>query len=269
VRLGFLLRPGWVALTAGVVLFAIACFTLLAPWQFRRDQQRRAVNEAVRTSIEVAPLPIEDAAAGAQWRQVSLTGTFLPAAEVVVRLRTVQGEPAFEVLTPMRLSSGGTVLVDRGFLRPAGRSAGGRGNQVPDYAAPPAGPVTVVGRLRRDERGHENRPPLTEGGHRQVYAVSAAAVHAATGLDGIRPGYVQLNAGQPGVLGPLPLPRLDAGPYLSYALQWLAFGAMALAGWVLLVRRELAERAAAGGTATAAAGAPAGAPGAEHDREHG
>ncbi len=31
VRVGFLLRPGWVALTAGVVLFAIACFTARAP----------------------------------------------------------------------------------------------------------------------------------------------------------------------------------------------------------------------------------------------
>ena len=28
-------------------------------------------------------------------------------------------------------------------------------------------------------------------------------------------------------LDPIPLPMLDAGPYLSYGLQWLAFGIMA------------------------------------------
>ena len=244
VRLGFLLRPGWVALTVGVLLFATACFTLLAPWQFHRHEEKRALNEAVRSSFQVPPQPIDAAPPDTpQWRQVVLTGSYVADAEVIARLRTVQGEPAFEVLTPMRLTSGDTVLVDRGFLRPAsGRGTGVRGNQVPDYPAPPAGVVTVVGRLRHDEGNPENRQPLTDGGRRQVYTVDAATVSAATGLDGLRQGYVQLNAEQPGVLGALPLPRLDAGPYLSYALQWLVFGTMALVGWVLMARRELHEQ---------------------------
>jgi cytochrome oxidase assembly protein ShyY1 len=146
----------------------------------------------------------------------------------------------------MRLTSGDIVLVDRGFVRPArGTGAGGRGNQLPDYAAPPAGVVTAVGRLRRDEADPEHRQPVTDGGRRQIYTVDAATVGAVTGVTGLRPGYVQLNAEQPGVLGALPLPRLDAGPHLPYALQWLAFGGMALIGWVIMVRRELAERTAA------------------------
>lgn len=238
----FLVRPGWVTLTVGVVLFAIACFTLLAPWQFRRHEEKRTQNEAVRSSFGVEPAPIDQV--DQEWRQVVLTGTYLAEAEVVVRLRTVQGEPAFEVLTPLRLTGGDTVLVDRGFLRPAaGRSAQGRGNQVPEYAAAPGGQVTVVGRLRRDESG--DRAPVNDSGHLQVYAVNAATVATATGV-ALRPGYVQLNADQPGVLGPLPLPRLDAGPYLAYSLQWAGFGAMALIGLVLLARRERAELAAAG-----------------------
>jgi hypothetical protein len=40
---------------------------------------------------------------------------------------------------------------------------------------------------------------------------------------------------------------------LPYALQWLAFGLMALVGWVLVVRRELAERSVAVPTATSTA----------------
>ncbi|HEY0637843.1 MAG TPA: SURF1 family cytochrome oxidase biogenesis protein [Pseudonocardiaceae bacterium] len=231
----FLLRPGWVALTAGVVLFAIACFTLLAPWQFDRHEQKRTQNDAVRASMNTEARPLAEVPADRDWAQVRLTGTYLPESEVVARLRTVQGEPAFEVLTPLRLVDGTTVLVDRGFVRPSA----GRGVRLPEFTAAPGGQVTVVGRLRRDESG--DRTPVTDEGRLQVYSINAGAVGAAVGLD-LRPGYVQLNADQPGVLGPLPLPRLDAGPYLAYALQWIAFGVIALVGLVLVIRRERNER---------------------------
>ena len=41
------------------------------------------------------------------------------------------------------------------------------------------------------------------------------------------------------MLGALPLPQTDSGPFLSYALQWIAFGAMALLGWLYFTVREL------------------------------
>jgi hypothetical protein len=37
----FLLRPGWIALVIVVVGFAVAAFTLLAPWQFGREPDDR------------------------------------------------------------------------------------------------------------------------------------------------------------------------------------------------------------------------------------
>lgn len=257
----FLLRPGWLGLTAAVVLFAVACFTVLGPWQFRRHEERQARNQAIEESFRVPPVPVETVLAGGQpadqeWRQVTLTGSYLPQAQALARLRSVHGEPAFEVLTPFRLTGGEVVLVDRGFVRPVRDATAGRGGQVPAFEPPPQGHVTVVGRVRRDETGGRDRGVIDDGGHRQVYAIDSATVGAAAGIP-IRPGYVQLNAEQPGVLGPMPLPRLEAGPHLAYALQWLAFGVMALAGWVLLVRRELTERAAAP--------APAGA---NHGGEH-
>lgn len=241
-RFGFLLRPGWLALTAGVLVFAVACFTLLAPWQFRRHAERQATNAAVATSMRTGPVPLAHAlpagaapGPGSEWQQVRLTGRYLAAAETVVRLRTVLGKPAFEVLTPFRLADGGTVLVDRGFLRP------GPGLRVPDYPPPPGGQVTLIGRLRADEAADTDRAPVRQDGRTQVYAASSAAMSQAVGVP-LRPGYVQLNAGQPGVLGALPLPRLEAGPFFAYALQWIAFGVMAVLGWAYFVWRE------AGGT---------------------
>ncbi|MPZ85647.1 MAG: SURF1 family protein [Actinophytocola sp.] len=238
-RLRFLLRPGWLALTLAVLAFAVACFAVLAPWQFGRHAERKATNDAISRSFSADPVPVERVlpsgarpTADTEWRTVTLTGAYLADDEVVARLRTVQGQPAFEVLTPFRLEDGAVVLVDRGYLRP-------EESAVPDYPAPPSGRHELTARIRADERDPRARAALPgEDGHQQVYAVDSRAVAKVTGL-AIRPGYVQLTDGSPGVLAPLPLPELDAGPFLSYALQWITFGTMALLAWLYFSWREI------------------------------
>jgi cytochrome oxidase assembly protein ShyY1 len=228
-----LLRPGWLVLTLVVLVFAGACFAILAPWQFRRNAERSAQNSELQASFTAHPTPIETTPPG-EWRQVLLKGRYLPEAETVARLRTVQGEPAFEVLTPFRLDSGGVVLVDRGYIPPV------QGVHIPPYPQAPAGPATLTARVRAGETDPQHRPAFhdaTTDGHTQVYAIDVPIVAAATKLP-LRPGYVQLTEGQPGVLRALPLPQLDSGPFLSYALQWIAFGTMALLALVYFSWRE-------------------------------
>ena len=90
--------------------------------------------------------------------------------------------------------------------------------------------MSLTARLRDDEVDPQGRSALSDastGGRTQVHAIDSQTVGRAAGLS-IEPGYLQLERGSPGVLGPLPLPQLDAGPFLSYALQWIAFGSMAL-----------------------------------------
>lgn len=248
----FLLRPSWLALVVAVVGFAIACYTLLAPWQFSREAERRAEEAAIAAAEANPPVPFAELVppgagveTGDEWRRVQLTGTYLPDLEAVVRLRSVDGTPAFEVLTPIRADDGRLVTVNRGYVP----SADGR--RVPEYAAAPTGSVTIVGRLRPDEVDPRSRPPIVEDGHRQVYAAGSGALAAATGLE-LVPGVVQLVDGQPGVLTALPAePRTSAAPFsnLSYALQWLIFGAIALVALGLFIRLELLQRrrAASGG----------------------
>ncbi|WP_033442698.1 SURF1 family cytochrome oxidase biogenesis protein [Saccharothrix sp. NRRL B-16314] len=233
-RLKFLLQPGWLALTLVVWVFAGACFTLLAPWQFSRDVEREAQNSAVTSSVRTDPVPVttllDRPNADVEWRRVTLTGRYLPEGQAVARLRTVQGEAAFEVLTPFQLTGGPIVLVDRGYVRPV------NGIKVPGLKPVPTDEVTLVALVRREES--DQREAFQEDQHRQVYSVNAAVVGRAAGLD-IRPGYFQLTEGQPGVEESLPLPKLDAGPFFSYALQWIAFGAMALGGWLYFTVREV------------------------------
>lgn len=246
VRWRFLLRPSWIALTLVSVAFAAFAFVVLGPWQFHRGEERGARNSAIERSFTTPPVPLRDVlpagtapGLGTEWRQVELTGRYVRGAEVVARLRTVQGEPAFEVIAPFQLRDGTTVLVDRGFLRPD------PGVRLPAYPPPPSGEVTVVGRLRIGEPV-DDRPPVERDGAVQVYTVSPETVGAVSGVT-VEPGYVQLVEEQPGVLGALPLPQLSAGPHLAYALQWLAFGAMAPLGVAYFAWREgTGERARPG-----------------------
>lgn len=238
----FLLRPGWLALTVVVFTFAICCYTLLAPWQFRRDNEQVTQNNALTASFTAKPAPVAQLLPpgtkpdkNTEWHLVSITGTYLPSAEVVARLRTVQGEGAYEVLTPLRATDGTVYLIDRGYVGLSSNSG------VLPYAAAPGGQVTVVARVRSDETDPKNREAFADAstnGKLQSYTVDSRVVAKSSGL-AIRPGYFQLDVNQPGVLSPLPLPQLESGPYFSYALQWLAFGTMALLGWLYFTVREL------------------------------
>lgn len=237
----FLLKPGWVAFILGVIGFAVACYTLLAPWQFRRNAEREAQNAAITASYAHPPAPLASLVPGGtpsrdvEWRQAVVRGEFVPGAEAVVRLRSVLGRPAFEVLTAFRTDDGRTVAVDRGFLRPDD------GSQTATVPPAPAGPVTLTARIRMDETDPQHRPPLLNAGQHQIYAADSRELAQVTGLP-VQGGYLELVENQPGGLGTLPLPDMDDGPFLSYAWQWLTFGAMALFGLVYFIRLELLQR---------------------------
>ncbi|MCI2420817.1 SURF1 family protein [Saccharopolyspora sp. K220] len=242
-RLKFLLRPGWLGLIGLVVVFSSLCFTLLAPWQFGRNDEAQTRNNAITESFHAAPKPLAAVLPAGQapdqrteWTKVLLRGQYLPNGETLAWQRTVQGEPAFEVLTPFRLDDGTTVLVDRGYIRPV------NGTQAPDYAAAPTGDVTLTARIRADEQDSKQRPLFDHDGQRWAYAVNAQTIGNGIGIP-LRPGYFMLAEGQPGVLDALPLPQLESGPYFSYALQWIAFGIMAIIAIGYLVYSELRPEA--------------------------
>jgi cytochrome oxidase assembly protein ShyY1 len=75
----------------------------------------------------------------------------------------------------------------------------------------------------------------------QVYSINTEQVGQLTGTQLAKP-YVQLVEDQPGGLGVLTLPHLDAGPYLSYGIQWIAFGILAPIGLGYFVFAELRQR---------------------------
>jgi cytochrome oxidase assembly protein ShyY1 len=126
--------------------------------------------------------------------------------------------------------------VNRGYVHPD------QGTAVPAIAPPPSETVTIIGRLR-DSQPAGDKQPFTDAGYQQVYAIDTRQISRLIGTP-LTGSYVQLIENQPGVLEPLALPRLDAGPFLSYGIQWIAFGIIAPIGLGYFVYSEIKTRRA-------------------------
>jgi len=221
----FLLKPRWIAFHV-LVLALMVTMVNLGFWQLRRLDERRAANREVssRTAAEVATikdLPADPQAA--QWRRVTVAGTWDPTGQILIRNRSLDGQPGLHVVTPLTDRAGHAVLVNRGFI------------PLADEAHPPApatAPVTVVGRVRvSQERGSLGpRDPAT-GDLATLNRVDVARIQQQTEVT-LAPFYLELITEDPAsAAAPAPLP-------LSYAIQWFIFTACAAAGWVLVVRKS-------------------------------
>lgn len=234
------LTPGWVIGTLLIIAFSYFAFTVLAPWQLNKNDAIVHRNEQIEQAFQRDPVPGEDVidrSSGGitpdeEWTRISLTGHFLPDEEVLLRLRSVDGHPAYQALTPFRTDTGLTILVNRGYVTAT--------EGIPPIAPAPADSVTLSGMVRLNE-ALPTSAPLNEGGRIQVYGINTGQVsdliHHPLGRD-----YIQLTAGSPGELTAIPIPKLDRGSHLSYGLQWIAFGIMAPLGLGYFIFAEIRER---------------------------
>ena len=143
------------AVPGAFALAALAVLSGLGVWQLDRLQWKNGLiaQVAARTVAPAAPLPREsqwkNIGADDEYRRVTATGSFRHDREAL--LYTVEpderrpGGPGYLVLTPLALTDGSTVIVNRGFV-PLDRKdpATRRQGQV-------AGRVSVTGLLRLPE----------------------------------------------------------------------------------------------------------------------
>ena len=225
----------------GTSVLLAALFARLGVWQLHRLRERRAQNAIVTARLTMPPvflgaLPRDSAAA--HFRRVRVVGTLDFAHEVVLINRIRDGAPGVQLVTPLSPDSGDTgargdtaVLVDRGWV------------YAPDGAS--------VDETRWRE------PPRFEGtgyiegfaGGRGSAAVTPAHPERLRWLDPrivarragypIAPYYVVVDAAVSarGPLAParVPMPTLDDGPHLSYAIQWFSFAVIAVSGALFAV----------------------------------
>jgi len=199
--------------TLGVIaiLVATAC-VLLGRWQLNRLGQRRARNATLAARLALPPLAVgrNVSADSARQRRVVARGVYDFAAERTWPGRSFQGTPGVALVTPLRLSDGSAVLVDRGWA------------PSPDafhvdhtlYREPDTATVTGIALV----------PPRGRGD---------------VAVTGFLPFVIQLESADParGLPRRWPPPTFDNGPHLSYAIQWFSFALIALVGTAVLIRK--------------------------------
>ncbi len=243
----FLVSRRWLGFFVVVVLLATLAWWL-GEWQFHRLADRKDRNAQYAANVAAPPAPATDlltverpVAARHEWRRVTANGTYQPDQTVLVRYQTRKSTSGVDVLVPLRLDSGETLLVDRGWLISPN-------NAAEDLAVPPppTGRVEVIGWVRADGTGASTR--VDRSGTR---AVSSARIGEYLDVP-VLGGWVQLESenGAPaeGLL-PVDLPDPGNGPHFFYGLQWWFFGLLALFGFGYLAYDERRKaRTAASGT---------------------
>ena len=246
----FARSPRWLVSHA-LVLALIAAMIAAGIWQLARHDSRRERNRTVDARSQVAPVPLAevtdgdptaDIGDGEQYRRVIVTGEYRVQDEVLIRNRTLDGAPGWWVVTPLVTEDGSAVAVNRGWI-PLAYDA----NEPRPGTEPPVGRVEIVGSVQPSRQAEGIQVADPSSGRLSSLARPDIG-RLAQQLDyPLAPFLVQVEprTGESEVLPtPLPLPALDGGPHLSYAVQWFVFTTIAVFGYPLVLRRVARGEAA-------------------------
>lgn len=123
---------------------ALVAFIGLGRWQWQRGVAKETVWQGFSASAGPAlPLGVRTLESLPRFARIALTGRYDAAHQFLLDNRTLEGAAGYEVLTPLRLADGRTVLVNRGWVAFTGYR-----DRLPDTSlADPGATVTVTGRV--------------------------------------------------------------------------------------------------------------------------
>jgi surfeit locus 1 family protein len=136
----------------GFTAFVLPVFVLLiglGVWQLERLQWKLALIAQIHYNMAASPISLDAAIAlgdRAQYRPVVLSGHFDNAREVYTFTTGPDGAPVYHVLTPLTLSGGRTMMIDRGYIPTSLRDPAARPGSEPQ------GVMRVVGIWRNPDR---------------------------------------------------------------------------------------------------------------------
>ena len=229
-----------------LVLAVVTTLVGLGQWQVRRLGEVRAANAQLAERLLAPPADLVGLLgstadpADLVSRRVVVSGVFRPEQEVLQRNRVHGGLTGLDVLTPLDLGDGRTLLVRRGWVPPD------RDEPPVVGAEPPPGTVRVAGILEAtvSQPSFGARDP-DEGVLARVFHPDTARLDRQVDGD-LLPLVLRLTAPDPVTADGLPRlpepPTLDEGSHRSYAVQWHLFAALAVIAYVAWWRRRLTTR---------------------------
>jgi len=222
----------------GVILLATlaaaALTARLGVWQLDRAAQKTAIQTRIEERTSMPALPAADLArtadqaAGQHYRRITLRGQWLSGHTVFLDNRPMNGRSGFIVVTPLLLSVGDAVMVQRGWM-PRDLQDRSRLQPLPT----PAGEVTLTGRIAPEPSRLLEFEAVNSGAIRQNLGAGEFAREIGHTL---RPLSIQqvdgADAPPDGLQRQWPLPAADVGKHHGYAFQWFALCALILGLYV-------------------------------------
>jgi surfeit locus 1 family protein len=233
----------WI-LTTLLVLVGTAVCVRLGIWQLDRLAQRRAFNAQYLEASVSSPIILDSAPRDdltkMEYRMITVTGTYDPANQVVLRNQFHDSQPGYFLLTPLVLSDGTGILVERGWIPAEGNTKPSDWRQ---YDQP--GEVTLSGIIRlgqaQPELGGVPDPQLAAGQTRLDFwnLVNVERISRQIPYK-LLPVFVQPEPDPTLIKPPYPYQpefEITEGPHMGYALQWFSFAAILFFGYPFFLRR--------------------------------
>jgi surfeit locus 1 family protein len=232
-RRSFAPTPGFSALA----VTACALFICLGVWQWQRGVARQEEwLRFARGSDALVSLGDRDLAAVPLFQRLSVTGTLDGAHQFLLDNRSFRGTAGYEVLTPLTRTSGGTLLVDRGWVAFTGSR-----RALPDIALADAGVLTLTGRAARlpsaGLAAGRAAPNPADPWPKVTSYPSAAQLATALGAP-LPARIVLLDAQAPhGYVRDWQPPGISPLRNFSYAIQWWCFAVLTVVVWAVMSRK--------------------------------
>jgi surfeit locus 1 family protein len=244
-------KPFWIfshLFAAGVVVL----FIVLGFWQLSRLDERRATNALIADRSEAPALDLTGAPTGVDldYRAVRAEVRFVEPDLARVANRSQGGVAGEHVVAIVELADGTAMAVNRGFV-PV--------NAEVDLEPVPSESTILSGWLRESVKadGWFAVDDTGEGRILPRFNTEAVAERWGEPLPAYflqrAPDSTQAEASFP---DPVPLPSLDEGPHLAYAVQWFIFATLGVAFYAALLRR-FSRRTRTGGDPAQDAHSPA------------
>jgi surfeit locus 1 family protein len=236
-------------LTTILIFIASAVCVRLGIWQVSRFNETRAFYDHMQSVQTMPPLnlPAQGDLTTMEYRPVTASGMYDFQDQIATRDQYNGVEPGYHLITPLRLSDGEAVLVDRGWIPSDGNSAPADWHK---YDQP--GQVAVSGIIRLGQTnptpGSVADPTLTPDQTRLDFWVYLNLDRIKTQIPyPILPVYIELTPIPNRADLPLPilepLDLSDGATNLNYVFQWNLFAVLFIAGYgYYLWRKELRKK---------------------------
>lgn len=225
----------WIVTTILVIIGSLVCVRL-GIWQLDRLNQRRAFNTHYRETstlptLEITTTPIDDLTA-MEYRSVVVTGRYDFEHQVALRNQVHTNQFGSHLLTPLILSDGTGMLIDRGWIPAENNPQAWRIYDQPRN-------ITIKGILRngrdQSELTDANQTALAVWSQVDIKRISQQLPYP------LLPAYVQPDPDSSLTKPPYPYQPeivIDEGPHFGYMLTWFSFAALLFFGYPLFYLRR-------------------------------